>query len=663
MTLPGTDLTPADLAKLAKCGITPELARAALLRRVASNEGGTLVGRKGAADYAGIVFPYVWPGELSPREYRLRRDRPEYEQQADGSLKERNKYLSPPGKGNLLYLPPQVRSEWLNDVGLPLIVTEGEKKTLALSALAWHGLGDAAEVPRFLPVGLAGVWSWRGTIGKTTGPGGDRCDVKGPIADLSRIAWKGRKVTILYDVNCRTNESVQAARATLARELAGRGGRIYHFAWPNDTPADVNGIDDMVAAVGAATAIELIDAAVPAWHGTRGQESKPFPGSASAGSLTTRRLADIQARPVCWLWPGRIARGKLTIIAGNPGLGKSQVTASIAAVVTTCGRWPVDRQQCKIGNVLFLSAEDDAADTLRPRLEAAGADLRLVHVVEGVVAGYTQDGSRKDRTFSLEKDLQALESKLAELRDVATVVIDPISAYLGDVDSHKNADVRSLLAPLSELAARHNTAIIGISHLNKAGGAQALMRVTGSLAFVAAARAAYLVTADLQDKMRRLFLPMKNNLGPDAAGLAFRIEPATLSSPAGALETSRVSWESEPVPITADEAMQAEQHPGSTNALEAAEDWLRETLANGPVAVLGVVDAARADGIAEKTLRRASKALRIQKDKESMEGGWWWSLPPKMAKSAEDAQGSDVAIFDKNGHLREDKSESFKKQG
>jgi len=661
MTLPGTDLTSADLAKLAKCGITPEIARAAQLRRVRSNEGGPLVGRNGAADYAGIVFPYIWPGEQSPREYRLRRDRPEYEQQADGSLKERNKYLSPPGKGNLLYLPPQVRPEWLNDGGLPLVVTEGEKKTLALWALAWHGLGDAAEVPRFLPVGLPGVWSWRGTTGKTTGPDGDRRDVKGPIPDWLRIALKDRKVTILYDVNGRTNGSVQAARAMLTRELAGRGARVYHFVWPNDTPAEVNGIDDMIAAVGAATAMELIEAAVPAWHGTRGKESKPFPGSLSAGSLATRRLVDIQSRPVCWLWPGRIARGKLTIIAGNPGLGKSQVTASIAAVVTTGGRWPVDRQQCRIGDVLFLSAEDDAADTLRPRLEAAGADLRRVHVVEGVIAGYTQDGSRKDRTFSLEKDLQALESKLSELRDVALVVIDPISAYLGDVDSHKNADVRGLLAPLSELAARHNTAIIGVSHLNKAGGAQALMRVTGSLAFVAAARAAYLVAADLQDKMRRLFLPMKNNLGPDAAGLAFRIEPATLSSPAGPLETSRVAWESEPVPITADEAMQAEAQPGSANALEVAKDWLRETLANGPVAVAEVIDAAKADGIAEKTLRRASKALGIEKEKEGMTGPWWWSLPQKMAKSAEDAQGADVAIFGENGHLREDKSESFQK--
>jgi hypothetical protein len=114
------------------------------------------------------------------------------------------------------------------------------------------------------------------------------------------------------------------------------------------------------------------------------------------------------------------------------------------------------------------------------------------------------------------------------------------------------------MAPLSELAARHEVAIIGVSHMNKAAGTQALMRVSGSLAFVAAARAAYLVTKDPQDKNRRLFLPMKNNLGPDGTGLAFQIEGATVASTAGPLETSRVVWASDPVTVTADEAMEAE---------------------------------------------------------------------------------------------------------
>jgi putative DNA primase/helicase len=374
--------------------------------------------------------------------------------------------------------------------------------------------------------------------------------------------------------------------------------------------------------------------------------------TADAGSLTTRRFSEVEAKPVRWLWPGRIARGKLTIIAGNPGLGKSQIMANFAAVVSTGGRWPVDRELCDLGDVVFLSAEDDPADTLRPRLEAAGADLSRVHIVDGVIAGYTGDGNASNKLFSLQADIQALGLKLAELGNVVAVVIDPISAYLGDTDSHKNAEVRGLLAPLSELAARHDTAIIGVSHLSKTEGKQALMRVTGSLAFVAAARAAYLVASAPQDKARRLFLPMKNNLGPDATGLAFHIEGATIGSPAGLLETSRVSWESEPVRITADEAMQADSAP-KNSALGMAIDWLRETLAGGPVASKEVFDMAKAEGIANKTLQRASKSLGVRKAKVAMEAGWSWSLPPKVAKAAQDAQVSDVATFGEVGHLRE----------
>ena len=373
-----------------------------------------------------------------------------------------------------------------------------------------------------------------------------------------------------------------------------------------------------------------------------------------AGTLVTRRLSEIEAKRVRWLWPGRIARGKLTIIAGHPGLGKSQITASIAAVVTTGGHWPVDRQQCAPSDVLFLSAEDDPADTLRPRLEAAGANLERVHVADSVVAGYTGDGTQRLRSFSLADDLQALTRRLAELGDVALAVIDPITAYLGDTDSHKNAEIRGLLAPLSELAARHNTAIIGVSHLTKTAGGLALMRVTGSLGFVAAARAAYLVAVDPANKARRFFLPLKNNLGPDLAGLAFSIEAVTVVSRTGPLETSRVLWESAAVSVTADETIHAGENTyRDTSAQDDAIDWLRETLANGPLPATQVFDRAKAEGIAKKTLQRASKTLGVEKIKLAMDAGWSWSIPPKMAKSAEDAHVSTWAPSDQTGHLRD----------
>jgi hypothetical protein len=382
-----------------------------------------------------------------------------------------------------------------------------------------------------------------------------------------------------------------------------------------------------------------------------GTDNPPREQAGDAGSLITRRIADIEAEPVSWLWEGRLPRGKVTIIAGDPGLGKSQITASVAAVVTTGGQWPVTRDRCEPGDVLFLTAEDDPADTLRPRLEAAGANLQRVHVIDGVIRGYTGNGDRQTRAFSLQEDPRALEAELAKRGNVAVVVIDPISAYLGGVDSHRNAEVRALLAPLGELAARHNVAIIVISRLNKGSAAQAMMRVTGSLAFVAAARAAYLVAADPADKERRLFLSIKINLAKESTGLAFRIEGATASSPAGQLQTSRVMWESEPVTITADEAVQSDATKAKCNAVDEATYWLREILTEGPVPSSEIFDRAEAEGFSKKTVRRAAKKLRIKPAPGGFQGAWSWDLGPELAKDASVAQQKNLGNSEKSGQV------------
>jgi hypothetical protein len=226
MTLPGGPLTASDLAKLAASGVPRELAEQAQLRRVDSREGGAIVGRNGSGDYSGIVFPYIRPGQDGVIAHRLRRDHPDMEYRGE-TLHEKNKYLSPPGAGNKVYFVPGTPFEWLADSTLPVVITEGEKKALSLWALAYHGLGDAGDMPRFLPIGLPGVWNWYGTVGKTSGPDGDRRDVKGVIPDFDRIEWRGRRVTIVFDVNVSTNESVAAARAKLAEELTSRGAKVF----------------------------------------------------------------------------------------------------------------------------------------------------------------------------------------------------------------------------------------------------------------------------------------------------------------------------------------------------------------------------------------------------------------------------------------------------
>ncbi len=355
-------------------------------------------------------------------------------------------------------------------------------------------------------------------------------------------------------------------------------------------------------------------------------------------AIATRCLADVVAKPVSWLWPGKIARGKVTIIAGNPGLGKSQLCASIAAIVTRGLAWPVDRVECESGSVIFVNGEDDPSDTLKPRLEAAGALVHRVHIVDGVRAALKTDGTQTLSAFSLADHIAQLGELLERIGDVAVVFIDPITAFLGkSADSHKNSDVRALLAPLADLAARYNVAIIAISHLSKTTAQKAMMRVSGSLAFVAAARAAYLVTPDPENPARRLFLPMKNNIGPDGEGLAFTIQGATVDAETGSIETSRIMWENEAVRAKADDILDADRHSGGPTALTDAADWLQETLADGPVSATEVFKQAEAEGISAGTLRRAKKGLGIETTKGGMGEGWTWKLP-KMLKSDEDAQ-------------------------
>lgn len=251
-------LTTRDLAALERSFITSELAAQAGLFRVDTIDDARLVGRDGArGDYAGIVFPNVWAGETAPREYRLRRDHPDLEQQPDGTIKEKAKYLSPPGRGNMLYFAPGTLPEHLADASLPVVITEGEKKTLALYRLA-HDKTEGSP-PRFLAVGVSGVWNWRGTVGKTHDEKGARRDVKGVIADFDRIAWQGRIVHIIYDANVATNESVSAARRELSKELKRRGAKVRLVDLPQE--AGINGIDDLLAAHGADYALSLIEAA------------------------------------------------------------------------------------------------------------------------------------------------------------------------------------------------------------------------------------------------------------------------------------------------------------------------------------------------------------------------------------------------------------------
>jgi hypothetical protein len=341
--------------------------------------------------------------------------------------------------------------------------------------------------------------------------------------------------------------------------------------------------------------------------------------ASSQPELIAKRVCKVTREQLAWLWPGRIPLGKLTLLAGDPGLGKSLVTLDIAARVSRGLPWPdCPLLSQPVGEVVLFNAEDDANDTIAPRLDLAGADDSKIILVEGVQVFDPNRDKQTKLYFSLEHHLPQLEQALRGWPEVRLIVIDPISAYCGQTDSHNNAEVRALLAPLADLAGRTRAAVLAVTHLSKSGGPKAIYRAMGSLAFAAASRAVWAIVKDPDDPQRRLFLPTKLNLARDPDGLAYRIVDG------------RVVWEFEPVAMHADDAFRAEMEGSKRERIterDEAAQWLREHLTAGPVPASQVIDAGKEEGFSERTLRRAFKELggRSRKDKDG--GCWRWSLP------------------------------------
>jgi putative DNA primase/helicase len=336
-----------------------------------------------------------------------------------------------------------------------------------------------------------------------------------------------------------------------------------------------------------------------------------------ASSLQTIRASDVIQKHVEWLWLNRIARGKLTLLAGHPGLGKSQVSIDVISRITTGREWP-DGNTAPLGSCLILASEDAANDTICPRLELAGADLSKVHIVQSVTEKNEQRG------FSLQRDMEALAAKAKEIGDVILASIDPITAYLGaEVDGHKTNDVRAVLQRLERFADEQAIATLAITHPPKAAQSNAINTFTGSLAFVASARLAFIVIEEAETD-RNLLLAVKNNLGPKADGIGYRIEPGATPR---CIITSRIIWDSAPVTLTADEALAAGQESRKGEPRREAERFLEAYLEAKPMPAKDVEAAAKDNGISPRTLRRAREGLKIVVEKSNYEGGWVWRLP------------------------------------
>ncbi|HWM83571.1 MAG TPA: AAA family ATPase [Pseudolabrys sp.] len=386
----------------------------------------------------------------------------------------------------------------------------------------------------------------------------------------------------------------------------------------------------------------------------------------SGPRIISQRASDIEPERLEWVWPGRIAKGKLVLIGGPPGLGKSQLTAFISARISTGGAWPCDEGDAPQGSVLFLSAEDGIADTIVPRLMAAGADRSHVEIVEAVT---NPDGQGR-KTFSLKTDVALLEAKAKEIGDVRLIVIDPISAYMGGADGNGNVATREALEPIANMANRLGIAVLAVTHLNKGGDGQqnALNRFAGSIAFVAAARSAFAVIEDSEDEARRLLLQAKNNLSQKCEGLAFRLEQQEVTD---GILSSNVMFEGGYVDRSIDEALSASEGRGGTDdsgggLTREAVEFLKIVLAAGSADVLEIESEARAAGLLaegkpvsqSKPFRSARNKLNVQVEKVGFKSGakWQWRLPgmAKMPSESEDAPLHSRASSEAHGIFRDD---------
>jgi hypothetical protein len=443
--------------------------------------------------------------------------------------------------------------------------------------------------------------------------------------------FQGKQVVILVD----NDEAGERHALDVARHLLRSGAAAVKIVRLPGLPPKGD-VSDWLTAGGAREQLTELVRGAPVVTAAEVADVTEQEASEPVGVLAS----EIKPEPVRWLWTNRIPLGKVAVIDGDPGLGKSMLALEIAARVSRGEPLPGDEAGLS-GGAVILSAEDGPADTIRPRLEAAGADLDRVLIVK-----YAPDKEGERTVSQVPGDIPTMEAAIKRV-GAKLVVIDVLMAYLGsDTNSHRDQDIRRALAPLAALADRAHVAVLVIRHLNKTVGGNPLYRGGGSIGVIGAARAGMLVAPDPEDADVRLLAMTKSNLGRLAPTLAYRIEER-----AG---VPYIVWQGESHHTVA--TLLATVGGEEGGALADARDFLLGELNAGPKAARDINPAAKEVGITKATLRRASKSLRVIASKDGFQGQWLWSLPSKALKDAKGAHVEKMSTFEQNGAKGESKS-------
>ena len=422
--------------------------------------------------------------------------------------------------------------------------------------------------------------------------------------------FKGRKVVLLPENDSSSFKLFMA----ISKDLVEAGVDVKIVYLP-DVPKD-SGVDYWLGAGGSKDKLLAL---------AEKEKAKILKDTQDGFYPVTVCLDDVETKDVEFLWPGRIPLGSITIISGHPGLGKSSLTLKIISHVTSGKMFP-DNTQPVTGSALILSGEDDLAHVIKPRALAVGIDCKKLFTMKTIDIWENGEAKEKDVFINLDHHCEAIGRAIRP--DTKIVVIDPLSTYIGKVDSHRDTEVRQVLTKLATLAEEKEVAIVCIMHLNKNRGNLAASRITGAGAFNAAARAVWYVIEDPDVEDRRKWLPGKMNLCKQPDGLAFSTVGVPKSE--GQPATVKVVFEDEPLFETADAALsKSEEIERKAPEKDKAVLWLQDVLDAGPKDAKEIHELAEINDFSDRTLFRAKKLIGVVSELSGIgkERCSMWRLP------------------------------------